>query len=246
MRARLLLILLGACATATPAAKKDEPGTVRLAADLVVRRLAPRVHVVTHEKPYPANSVVVEARDGTLVIVGSPYTAQASQRVLEWLRQEFGERKRVAIDTHFHEDAGVGGNAVYQAAGIPIHGSDLTARLLAERDKAATAPDHVFALAAGLELDFGEPVKVFFPGAGHTVDNVVVHFPQERLLVGGCLIKGGSTIGNVADADLKSWPGSVRALQGLDFEWLVPGHGERFDRGLLENTLQVLAGATKP
>jgi hypothetical protein len=30
---------------------------------------------------------------------------------------------------------------------------------------------------------------VFFPGAAHSADNVVVYFPKKRLLFGGCMIK---------------------------------------------------------
>jgi len=227
-------LLLAACSSARPVALASGEA-VRLASDLVVRRLAEHVYVVTHEKPWPANSVVVEARDGTLVLVGSPYTTEATERVLAWLGERFGTRKRVAIDTHFHDDAGIGGNLAFHGAGIPIYGSALTVRLLSERrQEPGVPPDHVFELEQGLELPLGEPVRVVFPGPGHTADNVVVFFPQKRLMVGGCLIKAGSTIGNVADADLAHWAASVRKLDGYDFDVLVPGHGERFDRGMLE------------
>ena len=218
-------------------------GFVRLAPDLTVRELAPHVFVVTHEEPSPANSVVVETADGTLVLVGSPYTPAATQVVLDWLTEKFGERNRVAINTHFHDDAGVGGNPVFQAEKIPIYGSDLTVRLLAERRPGTVPPDHVFPLRAGLDLELGEGVRVAFPGPGHTVDNVVVHFPRRRLLVAGCLLKSGDQLGNVADADLANWDASVRALERYQVEWLVPGHGERRDLGLIANTLAVLRAA---
>jgi glyoxylase-like metal-dependent hydrolase (beta-lactamase superfamily II) len=220
-------------------------GSWRLSSELLAHQLAPRVLVITHEQPYPANMVVVETRDRTLVLVGSPYTPEATRTVLTWLEDRFGERKRIAIDTHFHEDAGVGGNAVYREAGISIYGSEATVRLLAQRNPQAAPPDHVFPLDAGIDLDFGEPVHVRFPGPGHTVDNVVVHFPAERLLVAGCLLKGSDSIGNVADADLARWPTSVRSLERYDVDWMVPGHGDRFDRGLIANTIAVVRGASK-
>lgn len=241
MPARLALVLLLACACASARPAPSAPGAVRLAPDLAVRALAPHIFVVTHEKPWPANSVVVEARDGTLLFVGSPYTPEATGRVLAWARERFGERPRLALDTHFHDDAGVGGNRAYVAEGIPVHGSDLTARLVAERTPGEVPPDHLFSLVEGLSLDLGEPVRVLFPGPGHSPDNVVVHLPQQRLLVGGCLIMAGERIGNRADADLQGWAASVRALEVLDFDLLVPGHGARFDRGLLAHTLALLA-----
>ena len=218
-------------------------GFVRLASDLTVRQLAPHVFVVTHEEPAPANSVVVETADGTLVLVGSPYTPAATRVLLDWLAEQFGERKRVAINTHFHDDAGIGGNPVFREMKIPIYGSDLTVRLLAERRPGTVSPDRVFPLAAGVDLELGEGVRVAFPGPGHTRDNVVVHFPRQRLLVGGCLLRAGDQLGNIADADLANWDSSVRALERYRIEWLVPGHGERFDTGLIAHTLAVLRTA---
>lgn len=218
-------------------------GFARLAPDMTIRELAPHVFLVTHEEPAPANTVVVETADGTLVLVGSPYTPAATRVLLDWLVETFGERRRVAINTHFHDDGGIGGNSVFKEMKIPIYGSDLTVRLLAERQPGAVPPDHVFPLRTGVDLELGEGVRVAFPGPGHTLDNVVVHFPRHRLLVGGCLLKAGDKLGNIADADLANWASSVRALERYQVEWLVPGHGERTDRGLIAHTLAVLRAA---
>lgn len=218
-------------------------GFARLAPDLTVRQLSPRVFVVTHEEPWPANSVVVETVDRTLVLVGSPYTPAATRVLLDWLEKTFGERRRVAINTHFHADAGIGGNPVFREAKIPIYGSDLTVKLLAERAPEAVPPDHVFPLRVGVDLELGEGVRVAFPGPGHTHDNVVVHFPRQRLLVGGCLLKSGDKLGNVADADLANWASSVRSLDRYAVDWMIPGHGDRVDPGLVAHTLAVLRTA---
>jgi metallo-beta-lactamase class B len=234
---------VASCGHASASGPVVPGGFVRLASDLTVRQLTRHVFVVTHEEPVPANSVVVETVDGTLVVVGSPYTPSATRVLLDWLAEKFGERRRVAINTHFHADAGIGGNAVFQEMKIPIYGSDLTVQLLAERQPGAVPPDHVFPLRAGVDLEFGEGVRVVYPGPGHTRDNVVVHFPRHRLLVGGCLLKAGDQLGNIADADLANWDSSVRALERYQVEWLVPGHGDRVDPGLIANTLAVLRAA---
>ena len=46
-------------------------------------------------------------------------------------------------------------------------------------------------------------IEVFFPGAGHTRDNLVVWLPEHRVLFGGCMVKSarGRTPGNLADAE---------------------------------------------
>ncbi len=64
---------------------------------------------------------------------------------------------------------------------------------------------------------------IFYPGAGHTKDNVVVYFPKERILFGGCFIKDNKAtgMGNIADADLAAWPGISRAHRGR-----IPADGD--------------------
>lgn len=204
--------------------------------------------------------------NGLLVLVDTPYTLEATQTVLEWAEKEFGERDIVAINTGYHYD-NLGGNAYLLEQGIPVYGSDLTVQLLAERgaamramtldwlkapkDKAYydahqtlpyVAPDHTFALNEGLQLEFGdETVEVYFPGPTHAPDNVVVYFPDRKVLFGGCMIIDGDQVGNTADADMVAWPESVRKLKRFDVEIVVPGHGERFDPQLIEHTVGILS-----
>ncbi|MBN1877765.1 MAG: MBL fold metallo-hydrolase [Anaerolineae bacterium] len=204
--------------------------------------------------------------EGLLVLVDTPYTPEATQTVLEWAEEKLGKRDIVAINTGYHYD-NLGGNAYLLEQGIPVYGSTLTVQLLAERgdvmramtlewlqdpkDKAYydahqalpyVAPDHTFALEEGLQLEFGdEIVEVYFPGPTHAPDNVVVYFPDRKLLFGGCMIIGGDTVGNTADADMAAWSESVRALTRFDVDVVVPGHGERLDPQLIEHTVGVIS-----
>jgi glyoxylase-like metal-dependent hydrolase (beta-lactamase superfamily II) len=203
--------------------------------------------------------------DGTLVLAGTPYTAAATQIVLDWARRQFGGRKIVAINTGYHVD-NLGGNQALRDANIAVYGSDLTVRLLRERGEIMrqvtlklvgdprsqfyqahaglkfVPPDHVFPIHEGLRLTFGgEDVQVFYPGPSQAPDKVVVYFPARRLLFGGCMILAGSRPGNTADADLEQWPQSVRRLVRFPADVVVPGHGDRLDPGLIQHTLDVLA-----
>jgi metallo-beta-lactamase class B len=234
--------------------------------DLYVRQIGEGVYVITHAFPWPANSMIVEMADSTLVLVDTPYTPEATQVVLNWIQARLGKREIVAINTGFHHD-NLGGNGALLAAGILVYGSDLTARLLEERGDQMRAqtlawleepeyaryrqvhetlpympPDHLFPIDEGLELQFGtEIAQVYYPGPTHAPDNVVVFFPSRGILFGGCMIIGWDEVGNTADADLEAWPDSVRKLSQFDFNVLVPGHGERLDPSLLQHTLDSLA-----
>ncbi|GEM_PF-350527 len=248
---------------------KEEPKSA-IDIDLTVRTLRPGVWIVVDEKPYPANSLLVEMRDSSLVLVHTPYTPEATRRLLTWMAARFGERRLVAVNGHFHPDA-AGGNEALIKAGAEVWGSDHTVRLLVERqgkirdmmvkslkdDPAAAEkfrnleippPNHVFQEASGTKLRFGnETVEIIYPGPAHSPDNVAVWFPHLKILFGGCAILAGDRVGNRSDADLARWPEAIRRLQTMGAELVVPGHGSRTDPDLLEHTLKVLRkeGETK-
>ena len=193
----------------------------------------------------------------------TPYTPRATQRLVEWLRTRYGKRPLVAVSSHFHWDA-LGGNAALLGAGAAVWGSDETARLLQEREEAmrsqmkealggdarfapfadlrALPPSHRFSLEKGTFMRFGKDgVRVLHPGPGHSPDNVVVHFEDLGVIFGGCMILGGDRVASRSDADLARWPDAVHAVKELPGEIVIPGHGDRTDRGLLDHTLSVLA-----
>lgn len=55
-------------------------------------------------------------------------------------------------------------------------------------------------------------MQAFYPGHGHTSDNIVLTFRQA--LFGGCLIKSmdATDLGFIGKADLASWTGSVQRV----------------------------------
>lgn len=262
----LASLLVPFCARAEGPA--PEPAEWRLADNLLVRELAPDTYLVDHRFPWSSNSLVRRFADGSYLLLDTPGNEAATRLLLAWIDQREGHRPVLAaINTHFHIDR-LGGNAVLRAAGIPVYGSDLTVRLLKERglghgmldllpDEAnrplreayqavsLQPPDHVFPIAEGLRLSFaGESVEVFFPGGGHTEDNVVVYLPAQKLLFGACLIKSleSRSRGFVGDADTVHWAASLDTLSGKypDAQLVVPGHGAPGDRSLIDHTRRLV------
>jgi glyoxylase-like metal-dependent hydrolase (beta-lactamase superfamily II) len=225
-----------------------------------------RVFIITHSFPWAANSLLVEMENSDLVLVDTPYTPEATRQVLEWAAARFGKRAITAVNTGYHCD-NLGGNGYLIEQGIPVYGSRTTARLLRERGEAIreaildslktpkhrryrdvhmtqryVPPTHLFDLEEGLELHFGnEIVQVYYPGPSHSPDNVVVYFTRPKVLFGGCMVIGWDGVGNTSDADLETWPQSVRNLRRFEYDLVVPGHGDRLDPGLIEHTIRLLA-----
>ena len=262
----ILMFALVACAKLPTKAVFPEPSRrIDLSSELFLRQIGDGVYVITNTFPWAANSVLVEMSDGTLVLAGTPYTPEATSLVLDWVKKQYGKHKMIAIDTGYHVD-NMGGNQALIEAGIPVYGSDMTARLILERGEANRQsmlaaigdprspaykaelemqylpPDHVFPIADGLTLTYGgEELQVIYPGPSQAPDKVAVYFPEHKLLFGSCMIVGLDRLGNTADADMKNWPDAVRILQQYPVDVVVPGHGERLDPGLIQHTLDLLA-----
>lgn len=238
---------------------------IDLSDELYLRQIRKDVFVVTHAFPWPANSLIVEMANSDLVLIGTPYTPDAMSEVLVWITEHFGKRNIVAINNGYHVD-NLGGNSTLIKQNIPIYGSDLTAQLLKERGEQTrqvtlrmltgpaneqyykaqaeipyVAPTKLFPIAQGLTLSFGdEQVEVYYPGPSQAPDKVVIYFPSQKILFGGCMILGGDRVGNISDADLKNWPEAVQKLKQFDVEFVIPGHGDRLDVGLIEHTITLL------
>jgi metallo-beta-lactamase class B len=149
-----------------------------------------------------------------------------------------------AISTHSHEDR-TGGVSALRKRGIPTGALQLTVELARAAGK--SAPDALFASGA-----FADPrgFEAFFPGAGHAPDTIVVWFPKQRVLFGGCLIKAAEStdLGFVGDADLGHWPAAIEAVRARypGATVVVPGHGEPSTVRALERTLELLKARPKP
>ena len=69
-------------------------------------------------------------------------------------------------------------------------------------------------------------IRLLFFGRGHTGGDIVVHLPQERVLITGDLLLPG--IPYMGDGFPSDWVGTLEELKTLDFDIVVPGHGEPF------------------
>ena len=69
-------------------------------------------------------------------------------------------------------------------------------------------------------------IRILFFGRGHTGGDVVVHLPQERVIVTGDLLIPG--LPYMGDGYLAEWVETLEHVKALDFDWVLPGHGDPF------------------
>lgn len=241
MRIRLVVFLSVLLVNVVQAQSTPKPA-------LVVTPLNDRVYVHTsygiyQKTPFPANGLIVKTDDGIVLIDTGWDTKEDTdntRQLLQWVADNLHQPVRFCIVTHAHEDR-VGGISELRKAGIRVISTPLTAQ------KSVTlgyeAPEGI--LPADTTLTVGQvPIRCYFPGEGHTSDNIVVWLPNQQILHGGCFIKSVAAfgIGNIADANVNEWANSVRRVIARfgTAKIVVPGHEEWSDTKALEHTLQVV------
>jgi cyclase len=69
-------------------------------------------------------------------------------------------------------------------------------------------------------------IQLLYLGRGHTGGDVVVYLPKERILCSGDLMTNG--LSNMVDGFADEWVNTLEELKKLDFDTVLPGHGEAF------------------
>jgi cyclase len=67
-------------------------------------------------------------------------------------------------------------------------------------------------------------VEILWLGRGHTAGDVVVYLPKERVIATGDLLAGDTPY--VAEIAPTEWARTLEAVEKLDFDYVIPGHGE--------------------
>jgi metallo-beta-lactamase class B len=188
---------------------------------------------------FPANGLILEREDGSLLI-DTGYLPEHAETLLTWSKQTLRSPIKQAVATHFHRDR-TGGIPALQAAGIPTVAHPLTRELA--RSHGAAVPTDTIDFVQGVARFSGD-CELFFPGAGHTRDNIVAWLPHHQVLFGGCFLKSvtSADLGNLADAGVADWAGSVQRVHVRypARKITIPGHGTTSGNPVAQ-TLELLA-----
>lgn len=226
-------------ATAGPVAAQQ----IEITPDLEVEQIAEGVWIHTTWKPYQGTRIqsngMIVVDDGEIVLIDTAWGVEETRALLAWMDEAIGLPIRTAVATHFHDDRLEGGGVLAER-GVRMVAHPMTVSLATAF---ATKPEPLAALETGRSYSLGG-VELYYPGPGHTSDNIVAWVRGSGLLFGGCLIRPGDAtgLGNTNDADVSQWPRSVLRLldRYSDARTVIPSHGPAGDRGLLDHTLSLL------
>lgn len=211
--------------------------------------------------PVLSQGLVVDNGAG-IYLVDTAWTNDQTTQLLSTVATTLGRPVGFAIVTHAHDDK-MGGMAALHAAGVQTIALDKTnmdaptrGLIAANQTFSSAGGEIVMNALPGVPLSQQTPVDrgahavgmgrdliAYFPGAGHTRDNIVVYDPHTKILFGGCLIRPGASrsLGNTADADIHQWAASVERVKQRfpEARIVVPSHGTAGGPDLLDHTIQL-------
>ena len=187
-----------------------------------------------------ANGLVLRTADG-VVIIDTPWNNEQAEQLINWIEQNWKEKIAAIVVTHFHND-NAGGLEAFHKAEIPSFGLEMTQQIL--EDQKLAAPVETF--TDSLILNIGKyNIELYYPGGGHSKDNIVVWIQENKVLFGGCIVKAQkqNNLGNTKDADLKAWPNSLKKLElkYSDANYVIPGHGPAGGPELITHTINLFS-----
>jgi len=188
---------------------------------------------------YPANGLFIVTGKG-IILIDTPWGEIPTEQLLDSLNKRYGKPVLYCISTHFHDDR-TGGVDVLKKHGIKTYSSKLTRELA--KQKGQKQPE--FAFTNDTTFKAGNfTVQTYYPGPGHTKDNIVVWLPSANVLFGGCFVKSleSKDIGNLSDADVAAWPQSIENVESKfkNVKYVIPGHlSWKGDTLMLRHTLEM-------
>lgn len=188
---------------------------------------------------FPSNGMYVVTNDG-VVLIDTPWDTTQFQVLLDSIKIKHNKNVVLCIATHSHEDR-TGGLEYYKQNGIKTYTTLQTDQISKSRNENQAA----FLILRDTVFNVGQySFQTYYPGAGHTPDNIVIWFPKNKILYGGCLVKSTEAIdlGNLNDADPKQWPSTIKKIKKKFGKpnYVIPGHQDWSDHTSLDHTLKLL------
>lgn len=224
-RSRAMFLLFLAMLIQTTNAKSQAANDPKLA----ITHLTGDLYVYTTynfwgEKLYPSNSMYLVTNDG-VVLFDTPWDTTRCQPLLDSIARRHNRKVILSISTHYHADR-TAGLDFFRQQGVRTYSSKQTLELCKthseEKAEYVFTKDTVFRVG---QYTF----QTFYPGEGHTSDNIVIWFEKDKTLYGACFIKSTEStgLGNIADANVAAWPASIENLKRKfpAIKYVIPGHG---------------------
>ncbi|HEU5202187.1 MAG TPA: MBL fold metallo-hydrolase [Nitrospira sp.] len=226
-----LLIVVGCLLVQSQGVSAQQPGP-----DDEITKLADDVYLFRHKFH---QSIFITTPKG--VIVTDPISSDAAAWLKANIKSLTDQPVRYVIYSHHHNDHITGGSVFTETALYVSHAA-ARPKILQAADSQTPVPDLTFTDRMSIDLG-GKHVELIYTGRNHSDNSLVVLLPQNRLLFAVDFIPVETVAYRaLPDGYPDEWIGSLRQVEGLEFDTLVPGHGKigtrehvRMFRGYLQD-----------
>lgn len=240
---KILLVLVLGCLSLWGFAQKGE--RVPITKDMELIRISDHawVHVSWEDSPvfgrFSSNGLIY-IQNGQGYLFDTPASDSLTQVLVKWVADSLHTKITGFVPNHWHRDC-MGGLKYLQSIGVNSYANQTTIDIA--RTKGLPIPSHGFKDSLSLTFN-GHPVNCYYLGAAHSMDNIVVWIPDEKILFAGCMAKEAAAkgMGNTVDGDLTAWPKTIdRVIKKFPSARIViPGHGQIGGQEVLTHTRELL------
>ncbi len=243
MKARLILLFL-VLIQLTASAQQSQSKKIKVSDNLDIYQISENsyVHVSYSEiAPYgkvASNGFIFKDKNKAFLF-DTPSSDDLTKELVTWIEDSLKVKIVGFVPNHWHEDC-MGGLNYLHRLGIPSYAHQMTIDIA--RSHQLPLPRKGFTGSKQLKIN-NKLIFCEYLGAAHSLDNIIVWIPSEKILFAGCMVKEmkSTSLGNTADGDLKAYPSTIRKLleKYSSARVVIPGHGDFGGPELIRHTLQL-------
>jgi metallo-beta-lactamase class B len=186
----------------------------------------------------PANGMYLVTNNG-VVMFDTPWDTTQFQTLLDSIKLRHNKNVTTCIATHWHSDR-TDGLEYYKQKGIKTYTTKLTDELSIKNNKKRAE----YLIEKDTIFNIGQyTFETYYPGQGHTEDNIVLWFGKEKILYGGCLIKGAEAknLGYLADGNVYEYETTLKNVQKKypDPKFIIVSHHDWNNINSLRHSLKM-------
>lgn len=173
---------------------------------------------------YPCNGMVlIESNEAFLF--DTPSHDSVTVDLINYLKNEMNLEITGLVTADWHIDS-QGGLAVINELNIPGYSHEMTRKIAKSKELPITSNGFSDSLTLHFE---GQTIELYYPGAAHTMDNIVAWLPEQKILFAACMVKivSQNNLGFTGDGDENAYPETLQKV--IDkyhmAEYVISGHG---------------------